>query len=129
MSLNQRFAVLFGVVYLLVGIVGFFVTGGVEFTSTTGKDLIVFGINPLHNIVHTAIGVLWLVGAAMGAGPARSMNILIGVVLLIVGIIGFVIPTDSNILALDFEDNLLHLGTAVLALAVALRGEARAAAA
>jgi hypothetical protein len=121
MNLNQWFAVLFGIVYVLVGAVGFFVTGDVEFTSPTGKDLLIFGINPLHNIIHLALGLVWLIGAMLGAGAARSINILLGVVLLLVGIAGFVVPDDVNILALDIEDNFLHLVTAVLALAVAFR--------
>lgn len=57
-SLNQLFGYGFGAVYLLVGLVGF--------AATHGKDLIFFGLNPLHNLVHIAVGILLLDGGAAG---------------------------------------------------------------
>lgn len=121
MSLNQRFAVLFGVVYLLVGVVGFFVTGDVGFTSETGDATLLLELNPLHNIVHLAIGAVLLIGGFAGAGAAKSVNMLIGAVLLVVGVAGFFVSGSLNILALNAADNLVHIVTGVLALAVALR--------
>lgn len=127
MTLNQRFAVLFGIVYLLVGFVGFFVTGDVGFTAETGDDRLVLELNPLHNIVHLAIGAFWLVGAFAGAGAAKSVNMLIGVVLLVVGVVGFFVSGGTDILALNAVDNLVHIVTAALALAIAMRKPAVAA--
>lgn len=125
MSLNQKFGGLFGAIYLLVGILGFFVTSGVDFMATRGEDLIIFGVNPLHNVVHLVVGLLFLGGAAAGVRAARSINMLLGIVLLLLGIAGFfLVDSSANIIALDFEDNFLHLGTAVLALAVSMRKEA-----
>jgi hypothetical protein len=49
-------------VYTLIGILGFFVTGFEHFAAETDKTLLGFEINPLHNIVHLAIG---LAGLAM----------------------------------------------------------------
>ena len=46
-----------GAVYLLVGVAGFFVTGGVGVADTEGGKLLgLFEVNPLHNVVHLSIG-------------------------------------------------------------------------
>src|SRR3712207_8687641 len=58
----QVLGLAFGAIYLLVGIVGFFVTGFDNFAGNEQHEmLLVFMINPLHNIVHILIGVLGLV--------------------------------------------------------------------
>ena len=119
MSNNQRFGYAFGAVYLLVGLVGFAVTGAVGFAATEGKDLIVFSLNPLHNLIHVAVGGLFLVGARAGASTSRGVNLLIGAVYLLVGVVGlFIVGQSANIIALNHPDNALHLATAALALAI-----------
>lgn len=48
----QTFALVFGAVYALVGLAGFLVTGFDNFAGETFDDkLIIFSVNPLHNIV------------------------------------------------------------------------------
>jgi len=49
-----------GAVYTLVGILGFLVTGLEDFAAETDKTLLGFELNPLHNIVHLAIGLAGL---------------------------------------------------------------------
>ncbi|MFP5298591.1 MAG: DUF4383 domain-containing protein [Actinomycetota bacterium] len=112
----QVFALVFGVVYLLVGVVGFFVTGFENFASNTEKELIIFALNPLHNIVHILIGVVWI-GAASKHDSAKGVNMLFGVVLGLVAALGF--AGALGWLAIDGAgepDNFLHLTTAVLAI-------------
>jgi hypothetical protein len=124
MTLNQRFGYVFGAVYMVVGVVGFAVTSGVGFAANPGKNLIIFGLNPLHNIVHILVGALLVLGAAGGAKSSKAINILVGAVYLVIGILGFFILKSSiNILAINTPDNFLHLVTAVLALAIGLRRE------
>ncbi len=122
LSMNQKFGYLFGAIYLLVGLVGFAVTSGVDFAAkVSDKKLIIFALNPLHNVVHIAIGLLLLAGAR-AATSARMVNILIGAVYLLVGIVGLFIANSTksaNILALNQPDNALHIATAVLALGIA----------
>lgn len=116
---GQTFALVFGAVYLLVGIAGFFVA--TEFTGGSPDDkLIIFPVNHLHNIVHLAIGGLWLAGARTAAG-AKSMNTMIGVVYLLVAALGFLHPGDFmqdllNIQGPGSADNWLHLVSGALAL-------------
>ena len=57
---SQLLALAIGAVYTLVGILGFFVTGFENFASETDKTLLGFEINPLHNLVHLAIGLAGL---------------------------------------------------------------------
>lgn len=120
-SLNQQFGYIFGAIYAVVGVVGFAVTSGVGFFSTQGKDLIFFGLNPFHNLIHIAVGVLFIVGAAGGAKLSAGINVLIGAVYLVVAILGlFIIGTSFNIIALNSADNVLHFVSAIAALGVGL---------
>jgi Domain of unknown function (DUF4383) len=120
-SPNRLLGAVFGVVYLLVGLVGFAVTGFSDFAGTnTGDKLIVFEINPLHNLVHIAIGVLLLV-ASRAVSTAKGANTLVGAVYLLVGVIGlFIIDSDANILSLNSADNVLHFASAIVLLGVGL---------
>ncbi|PWD50486.1 DUF4383 domain-containing protein [Serinibacter arcticus] len=129
-SPNRLLAAVFGAVYTLVGLAGFAVTAGVAFAGTEGATLIVFDVNPLHNIVHLGIGVALLL-ASRAVGSARAVNTTIGAVYLLVGVVGlFLLDSAANILALNGADNVLHLASAVLLLGVGLtqdRGVAPAA--
>jgi hypothetical protein len=111
----------FGAVYVLVGLAGFAVTGFGDFAGTnTGDKLIVFEINPLHNIVHLAIGAL-LLFASRAVSTAKGANTLVGAVYLLVGIVGlFILDSSANILSLNSADNVLHLASAIVLLGVGL---------
>jgi Domain of unknown function (DUF4383) len=112
----QIFSLLFGAIYVLVGVAGFLVTGLNGFAEPTGETLVVFRLNPLHNIVHIVIGVAWLV-ASRREDSARMVTLAIGGVLGLVAILGFV--GALRFLAIDSladPDNFLHLATAALAL-------------
>ncbi|HEV2781042.1 MAG TPA: DUF4383 domain-containing protein [Actinophytocola sp.] len=120
-SVNRLAGYAFGAVYLLVGLVGFAITTGVGLADTHGKHLIIFELNPLHNIVHIAIGLLLGFAAYRGAAAASVANSLVGGVYLLVGILGLFL-TDSaiNILAINHPDNALHLASALVLLGVGL---------
>ncbi|SDQ64299.1 DUF4383 domain-containing protein [Quadrisphaera sp. DSM 44207] len=121
-GVNQTVALVFGAIYLLIGLLGFFVTADVGFASSDGDSLLGFEVNPLHNIAHLLIGLVLVLGSRTLAG-ARSANLAVGVVYLLLGILGLFIASDTNpvnILGLNGADNVLHLGTAIILLAVAL---------
>ena len=111
------FAKVFGVVYLIVGLAGFAVTGFDDwFATDTGEILLWFELNPFHNVVHILIGAALLAGASRPAS-ARAIAGLVGVAYAVVGVVGFWAVGESwNILSLNQPDNWLHIGTAVLAL-------------
>lgn len=123
-SPNRLVGTVFGAVYLLVGLSGFAVTGGVGFASTEGNPLLVFDVNPLHNVVHLAIGAALLLAARRSVAAARGANTTVGAVYLLVGLLGlFLVGSGANILALNGADNVLHLGSALLLLGVGLAAE------
>ena len=125
-SPNRLLATVFGAVYLLVGILGFFVTAGVGFFATEGNPLIVFEVNPLHNIIHLAIGAALLSAGLKSVSAAKGVNTTVGAVYLVVGILGlFLVGTSLNIIALNGADNVLHLASAVLLLGVGLSQDKR----
>lgn len=112
----QVFALAFGAVYVLVGIAGFAVTGFDNFAGATfDQRLIVFPVNPLHNIVHLAIGSAWLAAAAKHT-PAKTANLAIGgAYLLVFALGGFGVLEWLAIEGGLAADNLLHLASGGLA--------------
>src|SRR3954468_10914099 len=102
-SPNRLVATIFGAVYILVGLLGFAVTGGVGFISTEGGLLLgIFEVNPLHNIAHLLIGAALLATGLMSVRAAKTTNVTIGAVYLLLGIVGFfLVGTALNILALN----------------------------
>jgi Domain of unknown function (DUF4383) len=119
----QRFAQVFGAVYVLVGLLGFAFTGLDAFAAPSDDKLLLFGVNPLHNIVHLAVGALWLASSRTEAS-ARAVSTLIGAVYLVVGILGLFIngSSDLNLLNINQPDNALHLASAALGLYFGLAG-------
>ena len=122
-TLNQTLALAFGVVYLLVGVLGFFVDSD-GFAATTGGKLFgLFEVNPLHNVAHLLIGAVLLV-SNRALSTARGANSVVGAAYLLLGIVGlFILDSDANILALNGADNVLHLGSAALLLGVGVSAD------
>ncbi|AZS38067.1 hypothetical protein CVS47_02718 [Microbacterium lemovicicum] len=126
-SPNRLVAVIFGAVYVLVGLLGFAFTGGVGFIATQGGLLLgIFEVNPLHNIAHLLIGAALLIAGLSNARAAKGVNITVGAVYLLLGIVGFFIGSPDNalnILALNVPDHFLHLASAVVLLGVGLSAD------
>ncbi|MDY7542216.1 DUF4383 domain-containing protein [Cryobacterium breve] len=121
-SPNRLVATVFGAVYLLVGLLGFAVTGGVSFIATQGGLLLgLFAVNPLHNVAHLLIGAALLIAGLSGVTAAKSVNTTVGAVYLLLGIVGFFIASSAlNILALNTADHFLHLASAIVLLGAGL---------
>lgn len=123
-NITQQFALVVGIVYLLVGIVGFAVTG---FTGivTDGQDkLIGFDLNVFHNVVHLAIGAGFIAVSRLNdAGIAQGVVIGGGLVYILAAILGFL--NQLQILSIDnviVADNFLHLFSGIAAVAFGLLG-------
>ena len=120
-SLNQKVGIVFGAIYIVVGLLGFTVSGQGDFIGQEGGLLLgIFEVNGLHNIVHLLIGAA-LLGAGLSSHAAsRSTNMTIGVVYLVLGILGwFINDTALDIVALNVADHLLHLASGILLIAIA----------
>jgi Domain of unknown function (DUF4383) len=120
MSIEQKYSALAGTVYVLGGIIGFFITGWGSFTEMTGRELFgVFMLNPFHNIVHIGLGAFWLLAAfALTQAGTEGVNIAIGGVYAlatVLGILGYfsLLSIPGGIAV---GDNWLHLVTAVVTL-------------
>jgi hypothetical protein len=108
----QLYALVFGVVLVGAGIVGFFYES--EFTSDKSVREPVLGIldvNGWHNVVHIATGLLGL-AVAGSYGNARAYAFGLGAVYIVVAIWGFAVGDGDSILSIipvNTEDNVLHL--------------------
>jgi uncharacterized membrane protein YuzA (DUF378 family) len=123
-TINQTLSLVFGVVYALVGIAGFFVAE--NFAGQEGDSLLGFQVNHLHNIVHLLIGVA-LIAASKNLSAARGANLAIGVTYVALGVLGpFIEDTDINVVALNGADHVLHLASGAVLTAVALFADKRA---
>ncbi len=131
----QRAAQAMGIVFLLVGILGFIpgITsnyGTMQFAGHQSEALLlgIFQVSILHNIVHLLFGVA---GLAMAKTVSGSRNYLLGggIIYAILWIYGLVIGQDSaaNFVPLNTADNWLHfiLAVAMIGLALALSRGAR----
>jgi hypothetical protein len=112
----------FGAVYLLVGIVGFFVTGFDNFAGNSQHEMLIglFMINPLHNIAHILVGVLGLALGRTLAG-ARTYGWTLAVLYAALFVYGLIAVGKSwDFLNINAGDNVLHILTAVVGLVIAL---------
>ncbi len=113
---TRLFAKVFGIVLLLVGIVGL----------VLGDDRLfgILNIDLVEDIIHVASGLLLLyVGFAADAAVAKTLVVALGVVYLIVTLLGFFAPDFIEMLnphGYTLLDNLIHLVVGTLAIAAAL---------
>ena len=89
MSVAQLGAAVVGVVYVLVGLVGFAITGFGGFVTDTNDTLIGFDINPFHNVVHLVIGAYLLIAVSLGRTATEGALIGGGIVYLLAAFLGF----------------------------------------
>jgi len=119
---NRAVGIVLGAGYLMLGILGFTATAGVDFVDSEGGQL--FGlleVNPLQNIIHGLVGAALLVGGLTSLRISRAVNPTLGAALLVFGLAGlFLIDTTINVVALNVADNVVHFASAALLLAVGL---------
>jgi hypothetical protein len=126
----QLAATVFGVVFLLVGILGFVpgITTHYSDLKFAGHDsgaklLGVFMVSILHNIVHLLFGIAGLLAARTFAA-SRTYFLAGGVIYLVLTLYGAVIDQmkSINFVPINTADNWLHLvlGVAMIAVGVVL---------
>jgi uncharacterized protein DUF4383 len=121
-TVPEILALAFGAIYLLVGIVGFFVTGFDHFADNSQHEMLIglFMINPLHNVAHILVGIAGLAMARTLAG-ARSYGWLLAVLYAALFVYGLIAVNASwDFLNINWGDNVLHIATAVVGLVIAL---------
>jgi hypothetical protein len=125
-ALVQQFALIVGVTFLLVGLLGFIPGITTDYDSMTfaghesGAQLFgIFGVSVLHNIVHLLFGVAGI-ALSRTASTARAFLIGGGVVYLVLWLYGLLIDKagDANFVPVNSADDWLHfvLGVGMIAL-------------
>lgn len=118
---TQKMALVFGVVFLLVGVLGLLLPGGMgmEADPERAPDLLgLFPVNLLHNLVHLAFGVWGLLAARSYAG-ARGYHRAGAVIYAVLTVLGFITPSLFGLVPIGGHDIWLH---AVLALGLGYFG-------
>lgn len=110
-GLNYWTGMVLGWVLVAVGLIGF----------VWDPVLGIFDVGPVHNVVHLLTGGVLLAGAYMNHGAnARPVNLTLGIVYAVVAVWGFVSLSSLNaVIDTNVADNWLHLGLAVVLVAVA----------
>ena len=123
----QTAAMLFGIVFLVVGVAGFIPGITTEYDRLTNFDgvgallLGIFGINLLESIVHLAFGA-WGLASARRVNASRSYFLIGGALYVVIWIYGLVIDLDSsaNLIGVNTEANWLHFALGVVMLGIGL---------
>ncbi|MFD9732862.1 DUF4383 domain-containing protein [Umezawaea sp. NPDC059074] len=124
----QVLVALMSVLFIVAGVVGFLRTGFGDFAGEQHAMVLGFAVNPLHNVIHLAFGVLGLLLAGSSA-LARTFGWVLFLAygaafvwgLMLAGIISSnPISGMGNPLALNANDNWLHLGFAAVGLLIAV---------
>jgi hypothetical protein len=112
----KTMAVLFGVVFLLVGILGF-----VPAVTKDEMLLGIFHVNTAHNAVHLLSGVVALLCGMSGVAASRMYFRIFGLVYAAVAVLGFLNPGDVKLLGLISNNSAttwLHVVIAAVSLIV-----------
>lgn len=131
MSTVQRVAQLFGVVFILVAILGFVASGSsMEADPMTAPKLLgLFPVNLLHNVVHLLFGV-WGLLASRTFDSAKSYGLVGGLAYVVLACLAFVAPDTFGLIPIGGNDIWLHglLGVVLLLSAITARKTAAVAA-
>ena len=111
----KRYAQVIGVVLILLGIVGL-VLGNELFLSILNIDIV-------EDVVHLITGGIYsYVGfGRTDAATARNVILALGVIYLLVGILGFLVPMMFGLIPHGYTvfDDLLHLALGIVSLLIA----------
>src|SRR5207248_8408013 len=116
----KTLGLLFGIVFLAVGILGF--VPGVSAPGPDGMPMLlgIFMVNTVHSIVHIASGAVFLIAAMAGAGAASLWFKLFGLVYAVVAVLGFMTPNGMllGLISNNPADTYLHVGLAAAMLLI-----------
>ena len=120
MSTVQRVAQVFGIVFILVAILGFVTSGGsMDADPATAPRLLgLFAVNVLHNVVHLLFGV-WGLLAARSFPAAKTYGMVGGIAYIALAALGYVTPDLLGLVPIGGHDIWLH---ALLGIVLAVVG-------
>lgn len=120
-STAQLVAMVFGIVFIVVALLGFFTSGmSMDADPATAPKLLgIFPVNLLHNLVHLLFGV-WGVMAARSHPASRSYCIGAGAIYALLAVLGWFVPNGFGLVPIGGADVWLHVLLAAVLLAVGL---------
>ena len=128
----QKLAGVFGVVFILLAIVGFIAPGGMAMQptdpATAAKIFGMFPVNLLHNIAHLVFGI-WGLATSRSWGGSKQFFVWGGTIYLVLTIGGFLSPAGFGLLPLGGADIGLHCVLAIVMLLIGVTAKPAAAAA
>jgi Domain of unknown function (DUF4383) len=123
---NRIFALVLGIVLLLIGIIGFFTP-----TKQYGVQEVfgLFDVDVVHNLIHVVSGILGIAAAFMGW--SRTFNRTFGIIYVVLGLVGLIpalyFPSGAfghdnglflGLTHINAADHILHLVIGLAAVAV-----------
>ncbi len=118
--MTQTVSRVFGVVFLLVGLLGLVST---PFSMSGGLLLGLFPVNVLHNLVHLAFGAWGLARRPDARRRAAAYCRIAGIAYLILTVVGLLTPTGFGLVPLGGHDIWLHAVLGGILTAVGFRDE------
>lgn len=98
--MTKTIVTILGIVFVAIGLLGF----------VMNPLLGIFRVDTLHNIVHILSGVLALAAVGMGESTTRNYSKVFGVVYLLLGVVGFVLPGGVILgMVMNTSDHILHI--------------------
>ena len=121
----RRFALIFGIIYTIVGIAGFLPpllqapevgSPAVTVDSLYGRLLGIFPVNILHTLFHLGTG-LWGLYAAKSLAKSVTFSKALAVIYIVLTIMGLIpgLNTVFGLIPIYGHDVWLHAGTALIA--------------
>ena len=119
----KKSALVIGIIFILVGILGFIPGHGI-----VGEGAL-FEANGLHNVIHLIFGLILLFVALKSPAKAVTTLKVVGIIYLILAIIGFIQgDTILGIVPVNGADNVLHLILGIVIGALGFAGKSDASA-
>lgn len=116
----KKIAMVFGVVFVLVGLLGFV-------ANPIVGEMGIFETDLLHNLVHLAFGAILLAVAMKSPMQAPLWLLILGVVYLILALVGFFVAGEDEMLLglvrANTADHWLHVVLGVVLVGAGLMGK------
>lgn len=107
---HKTYAALFGIVLLVVGILGF-----IPMFTPNGYLFDIFRVDQMHSGFHVLSGIAGLL-VAMSAYYSRMYFKVLGIIYIFLAFLGLLMGEKLVLLPLNFADNVLHLVIGAIAI-------------
>jgi hypothetical protein len=109
----KRIALIFGVIFVIVGVMGW-----VPAYNPDGKLLGLFDVNNAHSLVHLLTGIVGIIAGLSSDKASKTFFQVFGVIYAVIAVMGFFVGNTPilGIVSNNSPDSMLHVVIAVVAL-------------